>query len=396
VPAAGAGRGAGQGVAVALDPDGSEADIGEMTVQKTSHPARGAAEAAGIRGRGSALRPDSRFAEWQRAALDDGWGGPAEAVPPSTELFVDRAKRVITFNRSPDVPFDRSINPYRGCEHGCSYCFARPSHAWLGLSPGLDFETRIGWKPDAAAVLRAELAQPGYVCAPIALGVNTDAYQPLERRLGLTRQILEVLAETRHPVSLITKSALIERDLDLLAALARDRLVRVMFSVTTLDDGLARRMEPRAARPARRLEAMARLAAAGVPVGVLFAPLIPALNDHELEAVLAAAREAGASTAGMVLLRLPHELKALFTDWLERHCPDRASHVLSVLAQMRGGRLNDPRFGHRMRGEGVFADLYRQRMRRARARLGFDAAQPALDVGRFRPPRSTAPQLALF
>ena len=356
------------------------------------------AAAAPLRGRGIAARPDNRFAAWQRAAFDDGWDAAAgDAAPaPPTELFVDSARRVITFNRSPDVPFDRSINPYRGCEHGCSYCFARPSHAWLDLSPGIDFETKIAFKPDAAAVLRSELARPGYVCAPIALGVNTDAYQPVERRLGITRAILGVLAETRHPVSLITKSALIERDLDLLAGLARDGLVEVRFSVTTLDDELARRMEPRAARPARRLAAMARLAAAGIPVGVLFAPLIPALNDHELEAVLEAACAAGAESAGYVVLRLPHELKELFAEWLAQHFPGRAGHVMSVLAQLRGGRINDPRFGHRMRGEGVFAELYRQRLRKTCAHLGLNRVRRELNVALFRPPTEAGPQLTLF
>ncbi len=363
-----------------------------MAVQKNScrDPATPAP-----RGRGTTARPDSRFSAWQRAPFDDGWDGPPPEAP-QTELAVDRARHVITFNRSPDIPFDRSINPYRGCEHGCSYCFARPSHAYLDLSPGIDFETRITWKPDAAEVLRRELARPGYRCAPIALGVNTDAYQPVERRLGVTRGILEVLAETRHPVHLITKSALVERDADLLAGLARDGLVQVMFSVTTLDDGLARRMEPRAARPLRRLAAMRTLAQAGVPVGVLFAPLIPAVNDHEMEAVLAAGREAGAESGGYVLLRLPRELKEIFGDWLQTHCPDRARHVLSVLAQTRGGRLNDPRFGHRMRGEGAFAEIYRQRFARACERLGLNRTRRALDVTRFRPPRRETPQLSLF
>jgi DNA repair photolyase len=369
-----------------------------MAVQKNSSSPSACAPAPILRGRGTAARPDNRFAAWQRAPFDDGWDAAPDATDPApaTELLVDTARRVITFNRSPDVPFDRSINPYRGCEHGCSYCFARPSHAYLGLSPGLDFETKIAFKPDAAVVLRGELARPGYACAPIALGVNTDAYQPVERRLGITRQILAVLAEARHPVTLITKSALIERDADLLAELARDALVQVMFSVTTLDDELARRMEPRAARPARRLAAMAKLAAAGIPVGVLFAPLIPALNDHELEAVLAAAREAGAESGGYVLLRLPHELKDIFSGWLAQHYPGRAQHVMSVLAQMRGGRANDPRFGHRMRGEGVFADLYRQRLRRACARLGLNRMRRELDVSLVRPPAERGAQLALF
>lgn len=362
-----------------------------MSVYKNTYP-------SGPRGRGTATLPDGRFLDWQRTPFDDGWAGAGEAAPPAqaTQLQVDRAKSVLTFNRSPDVPHDRSINPYRGCEHGCIYCFARPSHAYLDLSPGLDFETRLFWKPDAPALMRRELARPGYRCAPIALGINTDAWQPVERRTGLTRQLLEVLVDTRHPVSAITKSALIERDLDLLADLAADGLAEVMVSVTTLDDELARRLEPRAARPARRLETIRRLSAAGIPVGVLFAPLIPALNDHELEAVIEAAHAAGARSAGYVVLRLPHELQELFEDWLQRHVPDRARHVMSLIADLRDGRANDPRFGHRMRGTGVYAELYRQRMRRVLARLGLDRPRPALDTTRFRPPRNDGPQLALF
>jgi DNA repair photolyase len=350
------------------------------------------------RGRGAATRPDGRFLDWQRAAFDDGWPADEahaeERIP--TELRIDIAKTVITYNGSPDVPFDRSINPYRGCEHGCAYCFARPGHAWFDLSPGMDFETKLFWKPDAAALLRRELARPGYRCAPIALGVNTDAWQPVERRTGLTRALLEVLVETRHPVSLITKSALIERDLDLLAALAADDLVQVMISVTTLDDALARTLEPRAARPQRRLETICRLRGAGVPVGVLCAPLIPALNDHELEAVVSAAHAAGADSAGYVVLRLPHELEALFTDWLQRHRPERARHVMSLVAQLRGGKAYDSRFGHRMRGTGVLADLYRQRMRRLCTRLGLNQARRTLNCDAFRPPSVQAGQFALF
>ncbi|HPI61506.1 PA0069 family radical SAM protein [Zoogloea sp.] len=352
------------------------------------------------RGRGSRLNPDNRFTEWQRDAGDDGW--LEDAAPeaesgkgPTTTLILDQSRSVIVRNQSPDVPFTQSINPYRGCEHGCSYCFARPGHAYLGLSPGLDFETKIVWKPDAPEILRKELAAPGYRCAPIALGISTDGWQPVERRLGLSRRLLEVLAETRHPVSIVTKSALIERDADLLADMARDHLVQVMFSITTLDPLLARRLEPRAASPARRLAAMDALHRAGVPVGVLFAPLIPALNDHELERVLEAARAAGAESAGYVLLRLPLELKALFEDWLHSHFPDRATHVLSLLRQLRGGQLNDSRFGHRMRGQGVFADLYRQRMQRTCERLGFQRTHRPLNTEVFRPP-PRGPQMNLF
>ncbi len=356
------------------------------------------------RGRGSALRPHGRFLQHQRSSWadtdissEDGTGRVR------TTLAIDQARRVISYNRSPDIPFDRSINPYRGCEHGCAYCFARPSHAWLDLSPGLDFETRLFWKPDAAALLRQELAAPGYRCAPIALGVNTDAWQPVERRCGITRQLLEVLLETRHPVSIITRSTLIERDLDLLAALAAENLVQVDLSITTLDDELARVLEPRAPRPARRLETLGRLHAAGVPTGVLFAPLIPALNDHEMEAVVEAAHAAGARSAAHILLRLPHELQQLFPDWLQRHRPDRAKRVMSLLADLRGGRKNDSRFGHRMRGEGVLAELYRQRMRLLHVRLGLQPRRLALDCTRFRPAQRPAAigaaatgQLSLF
>lgn len=374
-----------------------------MTVQKTSNPtqspARESLPVAPLRGRGAFTRPDARYLSHRRERFDDGWqdfGGEHSSHQPRSQLFIDHARSVISYNSSPDVPFERSINPYRGCEHGCIYCFARPSHAYLDLSPGLDFETTLFWKPDAAALLRKELGAPGYRCAPIALGMNTDAWQPVERHTGLTRQLLEVMVETRHPVSLITKSALIERDLDLLTALARDDLVEVTVSVTTLDDHLARRLEPRAARPRRRLETIRRLREAGVPVGVLFAPLIPALNDHEMEAVVEAAHAAGAHDAGYALLRLPHELAGLFEDWLATHAPDRAARVMSRIAELRGGKTNDPRFGHRMRGEGVIAQLYSQRMRRLRARLGMGRMRRGLDTTLFRPPRPDSPQLALF
>lgn len=349
-----------------------------------------------IRGRGTAARPDGRFEQWQRAAFDDGWTAEEEATVPKTELIVDTARSVIVEARSPDIPFELSINPYRGCEHGCSYCFARPTHSYLGYSPGLDFETKILWKPDAPEILRKELARPGYRCRPIALGINTDGWQPVERKLGLTRQLLEVLCETRHPVSIVTKSALIERDIDLLADMARDNLVQVMFSITTLDRELARKMEPRAATPARRLAAMKSLHQAGIPVGVLFAPLIPALNDHELEAVLEASRAAGAETAGYALLRLPHELKALFATWLQQHVPGRAAHVLSLLRQMHGGKLYDSRFGQRMRGDGAFADLYRHRFALARQRTGFEDRVRPLNLAAFRPPRLPSAQADLF
>lgn len=349
-----------------------------------------------IRGRGSVSNPDSRYAELVREGFDDGWASDESAPDaPRTELIIDHAKSVITRNDSPDVPFSQSINPYRGCEHGCAYCFARPSHAYLGLSPGLDFETRIAWKPDAPECLRRELGRRAYVCSPIALGINTDAYQPVERQLRLTRRLLEILAETRHPVSIVTKSALIERDRDVLTDMARDGLVQVMFSVTTLDGALARSMEPRAARPQRRLEAMRSLSDAGIPCGVLCAPLIPAVNDHELEAVFAAAAKAGARSAGYVLLRLPREVKPLFRAWLEARYPDRAEHVLSLMRQAHGGREYDARFGERMRGRGAYADMLAQRARLAQRRFRLDQGLPPLNCSLFRPP-SVSGQGELF
>ncbi len=349
------------------------------------------------RGRGAVANPDPRFNEFAREPSDDGWSGrDAPAETPATMLIIDTAKSVITRNHSPDVPFELSINPYRGCEHGCCYCFARPSHAYLGLSPGLDFETQIAWKPDAPARLREELARPGYRCSPIALGINTDGWQPVERRLKLTRALLEVLCECRHPVSIVTKSALIERDVDLLADMARDDLVTVMFSVTTLDPNLARRMEPRAVQPTRRLQAMRRLHDAGIPVGVLFAPLIPALNDHDMEGVLARAREAGAESAGYVLVRLPLEVRDLFGDWLARHEPGRAAHVMSLMRQLHGGKAYESAFGNRMRGRGVFADVIEQRFLAACRRLKLNQTRREPDSSRFRPPRKATTQLDLF
>ncbi|WP_246109240.1 PA0069 family radical SAM protein [Vulcaniibacterium gelatinicum] len=360
---------------------------------------------APIKGRGAAGNVRGRYEKTVRTGVDDGWGSawdaapvPGEAAPPShpdTQVTEERARSILSRNDSPDVGFSQSVNPYRGCEHGCAYCFARPSHAYLDLSPGLDFETRLYAKANAAERLRAELARPGHVPTPIALGINTDAYQPIERRYRITRALLEVLAECRHPVGIVTKGGLIERDLDLLAAMAREALVHVYFSVTTLDNRLAARMEPRATAPHGRLRAMRALAEAGVPVGVLVAPVIPMLNDRELEAILEAAREHGARAAGYVLLRLPHELKTLWRDWLRLHYPERAAHVMSLIRQMRGGQDYDSVFGTRMRGQGPFADLLEQRFRKARARLGYGALPP-LDGTRFVPPRPPSPQGELF
>ena len=350
------------------------------------------------KGRGAVLSPDGRFDAWQREAADDGWWLEGEQAP-ATQLTIDSAKTVITYNSSPDIPYDRSINPYRGCEHGCAYCFARPSHAWLGLSPGLDFETRLAYKADAAATLRRELAKPGYVCRPVALGINTDAWQPVERRLRVTRGILEVLAETRHPLTIVTKSALILRDLDLLAGMARDGLVHVAVSITTLDAALARSLEPRAPSPQRRLSTIRELAAAGIPTTVMVAPLIPALADHEMEAILGAAREAGASAAGYILLRLPHEVKPLFRAWLQAHQPERMEHVYSLMRQLHGGREYDSAFGSRQRGSGPLAEIIAQRFRSATRRLGLAEPSLPLNLTAFRAPPSplpATPQMRLF
>lgn len=353
-----------------------------------------------VRGRGSASFVDGRFQKQQVRLEDDGWDSLhalAEEQAPRLETVVtaEQARTVVSRNQSPDIRFDQSVNPYRGCEHGCVYCFARPSHAYLDLSPGLDFETRLFAKTNAAERLRVELAKPSYRCSPIALGINTDGYQPIERSWGVTRQLLEVLAECRHPCSIVTKGALVTRDLDLLAPMAEQGLVSVYLSITTLDNRLSARMEPRAAAPHTRLATVRRLTEAGVPVGVLVAPVVPAITDSELEAILEAAREHGALSAGYVLLRLPHELKEIWREWLQLHYPDRAAHVMSLVQQMRGGRDYDSAFGTRMRGQGPFADLIAARFARARRRLGF-GPMPALDCSRFTPPRPDSPQGELF
>nr|WP_298111876.1 PA0069 family radical SAM protein [uncultured Pseudomonas sp.] len=339
------------------------------------------------RGRGTASNPHNRFAPTRSVAEDDGWF--QDETPPSraTEVRRETAKTVISRNQSPDVGFDRSVNPYRGCEHGCIYCFARPSHAYWDLSPGIDFETKLIAKTNLASRLEEELQKPGYVPRPIALGINTDAYQPIEREQRLTRQALEVLLRYKHPVSIITKGALILRDLDLLAELASQRLVSVAFSLTTLDDELKRIMEPRAAAPAARLRAMRTLREAGVPVSVLCAPMIPMINDMELEHLLEAARDAGARSAGYVLLRLPLEIADLFEEWLQAHFPERAAHVMSLIRQSRGGKNYDSRFGSRMRGEGQFAELLAQRFRLAKRKFGLDNREyEGLDCSLFAPP----------
>ncbi|MHB8529539.1 MAG: PA0069 family radical SAM protein [Caulobacteraceae bacterium] len=353
--------------------------------------------AIGARGRGAASNPTGRFEAQAKERFDDGWSKDDE-TPPSlrTTVTAERARVIITRNSSPDVGFDRSINPYRGCEHGCIYCYARPAHAYMGLSPGLDFESRLFFKPGAGALLERELSKPGYRPGVIHIGGNTDPYQPLERRLRVTRQVLEVLARFRHPFSIITKSALIGRDLDLLGPMGRAGLARAAVSVTTIDRKLARIMEPRAATPQRRLDAIRALAEGGVPTTVMFAPVIPGLNDHELEAVLQAAAGAGAKGAGYVALRLPLEIKDLFREWLAANLPDRAQRVMSLVRQMRGGRDYDVRWHKRMKGEGPIAELIGRRFAIARRRFGLDEALPPLDAGQFRIPAKGGDQMELF
>jgi len=320
--------------------------------------------------------------------------GPVQKL--RTTVTEEQPKSILSFNSSPDIPFDRSINAYRGCEHGCIYCFARPTHAWLGLSPGQDFETKLLMKPDAALLLRQELARPGYRPRVIALGTNTDPYQPIERSYGITRQILEVLHECRHPLGIVTKSNLIARNADILGPMAERRLARAYISVTTLDRDLARRMEPRAPTPARRLKAIEALACAGVPVGVMFAPIVPGLNDNEMETVLEAVRDAGATAAGYVLLRLPLEIKDLFREWLEAHYPDRAGRVMALVRDCRGGRDYDPEWGKRLKGTGPFADMVARRFAIACRKYGLDKRSWELDSTQFIKPAADSDQLALL
>lgn len=347
------------------------------------------------KGRGAVSNVDGRFEAWSHEPLDDGWGVQDEAPPPlRTTVTEDASRTIIARNKSPDVPFDQSINPYRGCEHGCIYCFARPTHAHLGLSPGLDFESRLFVKPKAAALLRQALAVPAYRCRVLVLGTNTDAYQPIERRYRVMREILEVLAETGHPVGITTKSSLVERDIDVLADMARRDLAVVSISITTLDHSLARRLEPRATAPRRRLQTIQRLAEAGIPVNVSVAPIIPVLTDIEMEAILKRAAEASACSASYILLRLPLEVKDLFKEWLTTHYPQRADHVMSVMRQMRGGRENDASFTTRRRGTGPFAELIARRFQVAINRLSLDRTPPKLSTAHFRAPESN--QLSLW
>lgn len=353
-----------------------------------------------IKGRGAASNPEGRFETTRHHAEDDGWQSAlldGEAPRPRTEVTAERARSVMTRNDSPDVGFDQALNPYRGCEHGCIYCFARPSHSYLNLSPGLDFETRIRAKTNVADALRAELARPGYRVSPINIGSNTDPYQPAEKRLRLTRAVLQVLADCHHPCTLVTKNAMVERDLDLLVPMAREHLVQVFISVNSLDNRLAAKLEPRASAPHRRLEAIANLSAAGVPVGVLVAPIIPALNDKDMEAILAKAAAGGAGMAGYTTVRLPWQLKQLFREWLDLHVPGRADHVMSLIRQMHRGRDYDSDFRTRMRGSGVFADLLRKRFEVACRKHDFARSRTLhLDGTHFVPPRRPSPQGELF
>lgn len=351
-----------------------------------------------IKGRGAGSNREGRFEALSKTIEDDGWYHEDESAPrPPTRVSIEHARSIISRNDSPDIPFNQSINPYRGCEHGCNYCYARPTHSYLNLSPGLDFETQLFAKTNAAERLRIELAKPGYVCESITLGANTDAYQPIEREYCITREIIEVLQACRHPLTIITKNALVERDADLLAPMAKDNLVQVFVSIGILDNRLASTLEPRATAPHRRLQIVANLHAAGVPCGVLVAPIIPAVTDMHMEQVLEQAAGLGANIAGYTMLRLPHELKDLFREWLDLHVPDRAEHVMSLIRQMRGGRENDARFGSRMRGEGAYADLIRQRFALACRKHGLKRSrQLSLDCSKFIAPRLESAQGDLF
>lgn len=356
----------------------------------------GVAERADQKGRGAISNQTGRFEKETRDAFDDGWGTIEDSASRvETTLTRESAKTIITFNRSPDISFDRTINPYRGCEHGCVYCFARPTHAFHGLSAGLDFESKLFFKPDGPDLLRRELSRPSYVPKPIALGMNTDAYQPVERRLKLTRAFLEILSEHNHPVTLLTKSALIQRDIDLIAPMAAKGLARVGVSLTTLDPQLARRLEPRAAAPYRRLQTIRAMAEAGIPVIAMTAPIIPALNEPEMEHLLEAAADNGATSAGYVLLRLPYELKDIVHEWLAEHYPDRAARIINLLRDMRGGKDYDANWSERGSGRGIHARLIAQRFRKAVRRLHLDAPRPRLRTDLFRPVEGQNGQLLL-
>jgi DNA repair photolyase len=349
-----------------------------------------------VRGRGAGLNMSGRFEINTTEIFDDGWSSLEELAPFKTEVQIEKPRTIITRNQSPDLSFDRSINPYRGCEHGCVYCFARPTHAYMGLSAGVDFEARLFAKPDAPRLLERELSRPGYKVQPIAIGTNTDPYQPVEKKWRIMRQLLEVLEAAGHPVGIVTKSALVMRDIDVLSRMASKGLARVALSVTTLDRKLARTMEPRAATPERRLEAIRALSDAGIPVSVMVAPVIPGLNDHEIERILDSVKAAGADAAGYVMLRLPIEVSPLFRDWLLRHYPDRYRHVMSLIRSMRGGKDYDAEFGKRMRGTGPYAWQIARRFDLTAKRLGLNARKTPLRTDHFVPPRGEGVQLSLL
>jgi len=348
------------------------------------------------RGRGAATNASGRYEPLSRESFDDGWDSLEDLPPLKTQVQEERARTIITRNESPDISFDRSINPYRGCEHGCIYCFARPTHAYMGLSPGLDFETRLFAKPNAAQLLERELSKPGYTPRAIAIGTNTDPYQPLERRYTLMREILEVLETCAHPVAIVTKSALVTRDIDILSRMAERNLVKVALSVTTLDRKLSRAMEPRASAPHKRLAAIRALSEAGIPASAMMAPIVPALTDSEIESLLEAAAEHGATGAGYILLRLPLEVSELFRDWLVRERPDRYHHVMNLIRSMRGGKDYDAKWGERMRGRGPYADQIAKRFSLAARRLGLNLRRKKLNTDDFVQPQKGGVQLSLF
>ncbi|MEM8773774.1 MAG: PA0069 family radical SAM protein [Pseudomonadota bacterium] len=346
-------------------------------------------------GRGARSNKVGRFERNEREFVSDGWDFPEEGALLRTEVSVEQPREVITYNRSPDLPFDRSINPYRGCEHGCIYCFARPTHTWLGMSAGLDFETRLIARPEAPAVLQHELRKPGYKVAPIAIGTNTDPYQPIEKLHGVTRAVLEVLSACNHPVAIVTKGSLIERDIDILSSMAERGLARVGISVTTLDAALSRKMEPRAPSPSRRLRTIRDLAQADIPVRIMTSPIVPGLNCHELEALLHAGKDAGAMAASWVMLRLPLEVSPLFREWLQAHYPNRTKRVMSLIREMHGGRDYEADWGKRMRGSGPYAESIAQRFQLTTRRLGLDQKPVRLRCDLFKPPEMMGDQLSM-
>ncbi len=350
------------------------------------------------KGRGATINPDNRFAKHRHEAIDDGWDLEEEPLPKlKTTVFEETCKSVITYNESPDLPFDRSINPYRGCEHGCSYCYARPSHAYLDLSPGLDFETKLIVKTNLHEQLKKDLSARNYRCQPISLGTNTDPYQPIEKNYRLTRGILEILLECKHPVVIVTKASLVERDIDLLAQMAEHSLAQVMLSIPSLDKDITRRMEPRAASPMRRLQTLQTLSEAGIPTGVMVAPIVPQLTDGELEKVLEQAASRGARSAAYVMLRLPREVSEIFTEWLQCHYPLKASHVLNTVRDMREGKINDSNFGSRMTGKGAYASMIAQRFQLYCKKVGLSCNHQPLETGFFHPPAKDGQyQLSLF